>query len=258
MVSSVLMLSVLTTLGVPFHGTGATAAALIPRACGASHGPGCRTLPPGPGRSAACIAMCAFGSNGSRGNPDSARGGNAPAKAPVPQNTSRITVPVALELALRALGAGIGIAMLCYIEQCTGERFFAPPYASAAILLFGAPELPQLRTIATGTALALISAQLVAFASLPVWLERGVTCCVAMGSMLAANHALYSHPALYPPCAALGMLYLDSARGGLPSVRALVFPAISGHAVLVPFAFAWMRLVQAARRRYMGGSLASA
>jgi len=156
---------------------------------------------------------------------------------------AHLTRVTALDSFLRALGATIGISMLGYLEQRTGECFYGPPYGAAAVLLFGAGRLPQLKAIASTSGIALLSVQLVSLLRLAPWLERGMAIGLSLGVLLLTRLPLY------PPAAALALLYSDRARGSALSLRRVVYPALAGHAVLLPFAYAWMHLVAEVLKR---------
>lgn len=143
------------------------------------------------------------------------------------------------DFALSAAGAACAISALSVLDSLPAlrpYRFYAPPYGAIVLLLFGESSTPDLGTMAATTALAVFVAQLLALARIPVALTRGLTCGLAL--LLARLYGLRC----YPPSGALALFFLENCEPLSMSLSGLLCPAVTGHAVIVPIAWAVLLL----------------
>ncbi|KAL1507469.1 hypothetical protein AB1Y20_008305 [Prymnesium parvum] len=142
--------------------------------------------------------------------------------------------PLPLHLAdplLAAAGAAGGVYALFLLEDASGLALYAPPLAASAVLLFSSARPPPAAQVFAGTLVGTASA--VALASLCGSSEEARSAAVGF-CVLWFRLAV----APFPPAAALAALFFDRAELREAGMMFVLFPALSGHAVLYLIAMA--------------------
>jgi hypothetical protein len=137
----------------------------------------------------------------------------------------------AIDHSISAAGAAVGIGAMSLLDSRLPGSMYGPPFGSIALLLFSAQTGLRLREMGVCTTVAVCTAQLVSLLGMPLWLTRAIT--LGLGVILTKMSGIGE----YPPACALGLLFLERTTPGSLSLRGVLCPALTGHAILIPLAY---------------------
>ena len=159
-------------------------------------------------------------------------------KGPPPAPKS--DVPKYVDLAFAIFGAGASILLLDYLEELTGLQFYAPPLAASSIIIFsGIAPAPAVNVFGGTIGAAAFAVALHTFGG-----GSPETRAVAVAFSLAWFKL---SGALFPPAAAMSAVFLDSPGLQERGWGYLLFPCLSGQAILYASATALAALRQRVR-----------
>jgi len=183
---------------------------------------------PGPNR----IAHCKDGRTATekRLAPKALRGGSS---------TQQLALTVA-DTTLAAVGVGVGLWLLSYLEALVGQPLYASSLSSSAVLMFWGHRPPPLRNVFVGT----LGGTLIAVAAVQLLGDSDLARSACIGAVMLYFKSTNS---LFPPAAALSATFFDNDQ--LQKVGWLypLFPCAVGTAVLYALALAVCRVRLEAR-----------
>lgn len=144
------------------------------------------------------------------------------------------------DLALATLGAAGAILLLEELEKLTGVQLYAPPLAASSIIIFSGLQPAPAQNVFAGTLGA-------ATGALVLWEIGGgspMTRAIAIGGSL---FFFKTTGALFPPAAALAAVFLDSPGLQENGWSYLLFPCLSGQALLYALALVLSQVRQKVR-----------
>jgi CBS-domain-containing membrane protein len=134
--------------------------------------------------------------------------------------------------AVAGLGGGLGIAVMSWLCQATGQPLFAVPFATSIVLVMSAPDSLQAqpRNIVGGHLLSAISG------FIALWLLGSAPWAAAPAVGLGVALMVLTHT-LHPPASINGVLIVMLA----PPLTYLASPVLAGALILAGFAWAYHR-----------------
>ena len=139
--------------------------------------------------------------------------------------------PAQADLALATIGAGLAVYFLGEAGEYLGVQLYAPPIAASSIIIFSSiSPVPPVNVFAGSMGAATFALLLY-----ELFGASEVTRSVAVAGSLAWFKA---SGALFPPAAALAAVFLDSPALQEKGWTYLLFPCLSGNAILYVLAYA--------------------